>query len=83
MQLQDFDFTMVDSKAEIVFGISESNIKGIEAYGTCGGGMNCGGGGGQCGSGMNCTGGGGQCGSGMNCAGGGGRCGSGMNCGGY
>ena len=60
------------------FGLSE-------AYGTCGFGAGCAGGGGECGFGAGCAGegkpgGGGQCGFGAGCAGGGGQCGFGAGC---
>jgi hypothetical protein len=68
--------------AELGFEVGRYNgvDVSIQAMGNCGGGLNCGGGGGSCGGGLNCSGGGGKCGGGLNCSGGGGKCGGGLNC---
>jgi hypothetical protein len=79
------------------FKIGKFNTPSIntpKAYGTCGAGLGCAGGGGMCGAGLGCAGGGGACGAGLGCAGGqgdpsprgqnqpggAGMCGAGLGC---
>ena len=59
-----------------------------KAFGQCGLGLGCSGGGGECGLGLGCSGYGdssgyGQCGLGLGCSGGGGECGLGLGCSGW
>jgi hypothetical protein len=70
-------------KKEEGFKIGKMRINSLgtsKAFGECGIGVGCAGGGGQCGIGVGCAGGGGQCGIGVGCAGGGGQCGIGVGC---
>lgn len=69
MSIKDFKLSAVDASAGLSLGEYADKIVDSKAYGYCGGGVQCAGGGGMCGGGVNCAGGGGMCGGGVNCAG--------------
>lgn len=58
MKISEFELNLVElNSAELFIGVAEegSNVES-KAYGKCGMGMGCSGGGGQCGMGMRCGG---------------------------
>ena len=68
MTIKDFvaDF---DAKSGLTFGEYKADDAQAKAYGMCGSGYNCSGGGGQCGASYECAGGGGRCGASYECGG--------------
>lgn len=69
MSIKDFAVAF-DVKAGLALGEYKTNDTiQAKAYGMCGSGYSCSGGGGQCGSSYECTGGGGRCGSSYECSG--------------
>ncbi len=70
MSFKDFKFSQLQSNEGISFGSVRMIQHGSsKAYGLCGAGYKCTGGGGMCGAGYKCTGGGGMCGAGHQCGG--------------
>ena len=69
MKLSDFDVSNTIATSLVMGVVAVTDCEYSKAYGVCGLGTNCSGGGGQCGLGTNCSGGGGQCGLGTNCSG--------------
>ena len=71
MSITDFKISAIDSSKGLSLGEYATNSENVKAkaYGNCGFGAGCAGGGGQCGFGSGCAGGGGQCGFGAGCSG--------------
>ena len=69
MSIKDLKISALDASKGLTIGEYNNITAKVQAYGQCGAGLNCAGGGGQCGAGLNCAGGGGRCGAGLNCAG--------------